>query len=328
MKRKINLILVSLILLVIVGINISYAISSPNVPNDVSSFFEVNNQELSSGETLEMTVDLSKIDCEQFELVLNSNVEIEKIYTDENGVDNSEIKLDKESNDIVINIDKEKLNLNKIVLYYQIPENIELETKLQLNAQIVISENDEEKIVNEKQVEIVIVEKYNEENKNEDNKNEEIKNTEENINKEQQENQPNETSSKNQNTIQNMQDTNSNQVVGSTSSMQSISNSSGSTKTSVTQEETVTYNGSNNNYLSSLEIDGVQLTSDFNKEKSTYFATVEGLETITVTASAEDSSSKVAITGVNLKSGENKVLITVTAENGDVRYYRIYVTNN
>jgi hypothetical protein len=120
----------------------------------------------------------------------------------------------------------------------------------------------------------------------------------------------------------NMQDMNS------SSSMQSMSNSASNAITSVTQEETATYNGSNNNYLASLEIDGVELTSDFNKEKSTYFATVEGLETITVTANAEDSSSKVVITGTDLKSGENKVLISVTAENGEVRYYRIFINNN
>jgi formate-dependent nitrite reductase cytochrome c552 subunit len=107
-----------------------------------------------------------------------------------------------------------------------------------------------------------------------------------------------------------------------------MENSASNEKTSVEQMEVATYNGSNNNYLSSLEIDGINLTSDFNKEKLTYFATVEGLETITVNATAEDSSSNVAITGTNLKSGENKVLISVTAENGDVRYYRIYVTNN
>jgi hypothetical protein len=326
MRKKINLIIVSLILLVIIGINISYAISIPNT----SSFFEVNEQEISSGETLEMTIDLSKIDYEQFELILNSNVEMEKVYADENGVDNSDIKLDKESNDVVINIDKEKLNLSKFVLYYQIPEDTELGTKLQINAQLIINENDEEVVVNEAQVEITIVEKDNEDNEdnedNKDNKNEEIKNPEENINKEQQENQINETVSKNQNAMQNMQGTNSNQVVDSASSMQSMSNSGGDEKTLATQVETAIYNGSNNNYLSSLEIDGVQLTSDFNKEKSTYFATVEELETITVTANAEDSSSKVAITGTELKSGENKVLISVTAENGEVRYYRIYVT--
>ena len=359
MNKKIKLIVVSLILLVIVGINISYAISIP----DTSSFFEVNKKELASGETLEMIMDLSQINYEQFELVLSSNVEIEKVYAD------SDITFNQGSNDVVIDIDKAKLNLNKIVLYYQIPENVELGTKLQLKAQAIIIENDEEKVVNKKQVEITIVEKENEdnknqednknegnekeenknedkknednknqedsknegnekeENKNEDKKNEEIKSPEQNVNKELQGNPSNETASKNlnQNSMQ-KQHSNTNKSSSTTSNLQNMNHNSGNAKTSATPTETATYNGSNNNYLSSLEIDGVQLTSDFNKEKSTYFATVEGLETITVTANAENASSKVAITGTNLKSGENKVLISVTAENGDVRYYRIYVT--
>jgi hypothetical protein len=272
-----------------------------------------------------MTIDLSKIDCEQFKFALNSNIEMKKISTDENITDDSNIKLDKESNGITIDIDKTKLNLNKIVLYYEIPEDIEVGTKLQLEAQVIISEDDKENIIDKNQVEITIADNENQEdNKNENNKIEGDKNFEGNVNQEQQENQSNETVSKNQNNMNDMQITNSNQAVSYTSSTQSMASSS-NLKTSTAQAETATYNGSNNNYLSSLEIDGVELTSDFNKEKLTYFATVEGLETITVTANAEDSSSKVAITGTDLKSGENKVLISVTAENGDVRYYRIYV---
>jgi hypothetical protein len=111
------------------------------------------------------------------------------------------------------------------------------------------------------------------------------------------------------------------------SSMQTIG-SSNETQTSNTKVATAIYNGSNNNYLSSLEIEGVSLTSSFSKEKQTYFVTVEDLETLTVSAVAEDDSSKVTITGTDLKDGENKVLISVTAENGDVRYYRIFVTKN
>jgi hypothetical protein len=330
MNKKIKLIIVSLILFVMVCINFSYAISIPGS----SSFFEVNEEEATQGETIEMTMDLSQINYNQFEIVLNSNVEMENVYTNENVENKDDIVLQKENNDIVINIDKEQLNLNKIVLYYQIPENIEIGTKIQLNAQVQI-ENEvvEDKNINEpdnktqengttiidtKQIEITVVENSNKDKENNNNINQdEEKNT---ANKEQQGTQANETASSNQN---NTQSTNAIQVASSTSGMQSASNS---VKTSTTQ--TATYKGSNNNYLSSLEIDGVQLTADFNKEKSTYFATVEGLEEITVTATAEDSSSNVAITGTSLKSGENKVLISVTAKNGNVRYYRVYITNN
>ena len=334
MNKKVRAIVVVLILLAILGINISYAISN----YDTSSFFDVNKTEITKGETLEMTIDLSKIDYREFRFVLNSNIKIDDLYIDEN-----DIMLDEENNDISIYINKDKLNLSKIVLHYQIPEDIEIETKIELNAQIKI-ENDNENeneiiesgeqdwtIVDTKQVEITIIEKdadnKNDENKiddKEENKNEENKKQEDSTNMKQQENQQNEMISKNNSQNENIQE----KATNSASSMKITSNNGGSTKESTVQTEVATYNGSNNNYLSSLEIEGVQLTTDFNKEKLTYFATVQNIETITVTAIAEDSSSKVAITGTNLKSGENKVLISVTAENGEVRYYRIYVTKN
>ena len=51
------------------------------------------------------------------------------------------------------------------------------------------------------------------------------------------------------------------------------------------------------------------------------------IENLNITAKAEVSSATVTIYGnTNLKSGTNKILINVTAENGDVKTYRIYVT--
>lgn len=329
MNKKIRLIIVSLTVLTILGINISYAISNSNI----SVFFEVNKTEIAKGETLEMTIDLSKIDYKKFEFVLNSNVKIASIYTDEKVTDKDDIILNKEDNDIVIDINKEQLNLSKIVLYYQIPESIEIGTKIELNAQIKIenseTENQEKNdvenqaedskeenwtIVDTKQVEITIIEKNTD---NMDDKNKKDDNEE---NKNQEDNKQNESKNNSQN--ENIQE----KTINNTSSVKNTGNNVESTKGSNAQTDTVTYNGSNNNYLTSLTIEDAQLTTDFNKEKSTYFATVENIEEITVTANVEDSSSKVAITGANLKNGENKVLISVTAENGDVRYYRIYVT--
>ena len=336
MNKKVRVIGTILILLAILGINISYAISN----YDNSSFFEINKTEIAKGEILEMTIDLSKVDYREFEFALSSNVKIDGIYTDE-----KDIMLNEESNDISIDINKEKLNLSKIVLHYQIPEDIEIGTKIELNAQIKIEneeKNDSENqtierseqdwvIVDTKQVEITIIEKdadnKNDENKDdsrEESKNEENKKQENNMNMKQQENQQNEMVSKNNSQNENIQE----KMTNSTSSAKNANSHGESVKEATVQTEVATYNGSNNNYLSSLEIEGVQLTTDFNKEKLTYFATVQNIETITVTVIAEDSSSKVAITGTNLKSGENKVLISVTAENGEVRYYRIYVTKN
>ena len=329
MNKKIRLIIVSLTVLTILGINISYAISNSNM----SVFFEVNKTEIAKGETLEMTIDLSKIDYKEFEFVLNSNVKIASIYTDEKVTDKDDIILNKEDDEIVIDIDKEQLNLSKIVLYYQIPESIEIGTKIELKTQIKIensetenqekndvenqAEDSEEEnwtIVYTKQVEITIIEKNTD---NTDDKNKKDNNEE---NKNQEDNKQNESKNNSQN--ENIQE----KTINNTSSVKNTGNNVESTKGSNAQTDTVTYNGSNNNYLTSLTIEDAQLTTDFNKEKSIYFATVENMEEITVTANVEDSSSKVAITGTNLKNGENKVLISVTAENGDVRYYRIYVT--
>lgn len=311
MNKKIKTVIISIILLTIISINISYAISSIDI---TTSFFEVNKSELVAGETLEMTIDLSKINYSQFKFVLNSNTEIENIYTKE--LDNN-IEIDEQGNDIIIDIDKENLNLDKIILYYLISDNIKSDTKIQFTAQIIIKEKGEEKIRDEEQKEIKIVEKNNQSNEDQ---NPEIKDdnnkNEVNINNNQQ-NNFSEINEKKQE--KNNQNINSDKATNSSNKIQSVSG---------IQTETATYKGSNNNYLSSIEIEGVTLTSNFNKEKTTYFATVEGLETIVINANAEDSNSKVSITGTDLKTGENKILISVTAENGDVRYYRIYVTNN
>jgi len=91
--------------------------------------------------------------------------------------------------------------------------------------------------------------------------------------------------------------------------------------------QTVTYLGSRNNYLSNLTVKGYSLTPKFNKTNNTYFITVgNGVKSVTVTATKEDSSAVVTISGnTSLQVGLNKVLISVLAKNGDVRYYRIYV---
>lgn len=90
----------------------------------------------------------------------------------------------------------------------------------------------------------------------------------------------------------------------------------------------VTYQGSQNNYLESLSITGYDFDSSFKKTTDTYFATVDKTtEKVTVNAIAEDSSAIVTIYGnTNLQEGKNKVLITVTADDGSTRTYKIYIT--
>ena len=71
-----------------------------------------------------------------------------------------------------------------------------------------------------------------------------------------------------------------------------------------------------------------ELDPAFHKTDTTYFLTVGAdVDEISVTAKAEDKKAIAVVTGnTDLKPGLNKVLISVTAENDDVRSYRIYVT--
>lgn len=91
---------------------------------------------------------------------------------------------------------------------------------------------------------------------------------------------------------------------------------------------TVTYAGSWDNYLDELSVSGYEFTREFNKTRDTYFLTVPNDVTdISVSATASDSSAVVAIAGYDdLVVGRNKVMVNVTADDGSVRVYRIYVT--
>lgn len=85
----------------------------------------------------------------------------------------------------------------------------------------------------------------------------------------------------------------------------------------------VTYYYSSNNYLKSLEIDGYEIT--FNKEINEYKITVKSdVTSLDIKAIPEDSRARVEITGnEKFKKGNNTVTITVTAEDGSTREYKI-----
>lgn len=97
-----------------------------------------------------------------------------------------------------------------------------------------------------------------------------------------------------------------------------------------TLTQSVTYQGSQNNYLSSLSITGVEFSSSFKKTTLNYFATVGAdITDLTINAEAEDSSAIVTIYGnKDLKVGKNKVIVTVTAEDGSTKNYIIYITKS
>lgn len=85
---------------------------------------------------------------------------------------------------------------------------------------------------------------------------------------------------------------------------------------------------SSNNNLSSIKIDGVTLTPEFDKDNLEYNAIVEGkTEKINVTAELEDDSAYVDGLGEKeLVEGVNRIELKVTAENGDEKVYVIEIT--
>lgn len=87
----------------------------------------------------------------------------------------------------------------------------------------------------------------------------------------------------------------------------------------------VVYYYSSNNYLKSLEIDGYEI--EFNKVTNEYKIKVKSdVTSLDIKALSEDSRSRVEITGnENFKEGENTVTITVTAEDGTIREYKLVV---
>lgn len=93
-------------------------------------------------------------------------------------------------------------------------------------------------------------------------------------------------------------------------------------------QNTNVYQGSQNNYLKELVVSGYELKNNFQKTTSTYFLDVGSeVQNLNISATPENSASVVTVYGnSNLKTGKNKILITVTAEDGTTRNYRVYVT--
>lgn len=87
----------------------------------------------------------------------------------------------------------------------------------------------------------------------------------------------------------------------------------------------VVYYYSSNNYLKTLEAKGYEIK--FDRDTLEYELNVNNdVKSLDITAIAEDSRSRVEITGnENFKTGKNTVIISVRAENGDVREYKLIV---
>ena len=104
-----------------------------------------------------------------------------------------------------------------------------------------------------------------------------------------------------------------------------VKNEKGTIKTytiNITRED----GKSRNNYLKEITLSDGTIT--FNKDTLNYNVTVEyETDKITVNATAEDSKAKLTYTKENtLKVGENKIIITVEAENNSTKNYTLNVT--
>jgi len=86
---------------------------------------------------------------------------------------------------------------------------------------------------------------------------------------------------------------------------------------------------SSDNTLSSLSVEGYDISPKFSKTTLEYKLEVdESVEKIKVNAKASDSKAKVTGTGEKaITPGENVIKITVTAENGNDKVYKIVVTS-
>lgn len=85
---------------------------------------------------------------------------------------------------------------------------------------------------------------------------------------------------------------------------------------------------STNNYLDNLQVEGYELTPEFEKQTLEYTLNKEvEQETIQITATANDTKASIEGIGkVALKIGENLCRVDVVAESGTVRTYIIKVT--
>lgn len=85
--------------------------------------------------------------------------------------------------------------------------------------------------------------------------------------------------------------------------------------------------GSPNNKLSGLGVDGFALTPTFSRDVTSYDLIVNPSVTeVTVNAVPLSSTASISGTGtIQLQSGNNEITISVKAQNGTVREYQIHV---
>ena len=329
--------------------------------NSTSNFFTSDKAEAAANETVTMKLNLSEVQYDEFTFTLTSNESLEEVT--------SNAPTESGGNTLTISGKKSELNMNSISLAYVVPEDAEEGSTITFSAKVVSKETVEvesvsEELENEIESSNVVEEEVTATQESsmvitviKSTKSDSIatvttgsKDKEENDSSESEEKEQNEDTDK-EKEIDKQTDEKDNKEKGimekeemeksgtdkdkmkkDDSEEDEKQEKTGSQKVSQTSTTTttVTYNGDSNNYLSSLTIDGYELTPGYLKTSNTYFLTVGSeVDSLNVNAVAEDDDAQVTIYGnTNLQTGENKVLVSVTAENGDVKTYRIYVTKN
>ena len=318
MKKYTKLIII-IILLILMVTHLTYSYGTDEKKKQ--EFFEVESTETAITKNIEMTINIDNIEYNDFTLTISSNTNIQKIEVKED----SKIDVTKNNNEISMQFNKKESNLNKITLYFTIPNTVRAGEKIELTATVQNNEKAEEKQVITKKITVVEEEKKenNEETEQPDKKD---NSSNENLNNENEQSKENNQNSQPQvNNTEKMQTQST--IINQSQNTQNIQKA---TVQNTNSENTVTYKGSDNNYLSELSVNSYDLNTEFSKENQTYFVTVNSdTESLEIISSTENSNSKINIYGnENLQEGTNKILITVTAENGNVRNYRIYATKN
>ena len=341
MKRILRIILCEMLIIFLVS---TYFYS---VKADEGKICEIEEKDVYVGENFNLVINLENIKYESFRIVVESDDNTELIATDD------KVKTETISDKTEIKITSKSDFTSKIKLVYKAPnevKNIKFKiTIINESDAIDTPANENETSEAEKIEENIVVnikEKDNSKNDKEDENENKKDDTKENENNESRENEKiddKENTEKNNTNFDKTQEDKkafSNELdslgvenKSNNYSMQeklqeagNVASKTSSMTISSKTDETDEYKGDRNNYLSNLEISNFTLKNEFKKTTQTYFAEVENVDSIDVTAIAEDSSANVKIFGnSDLKTGINKVLIQVTAENGDIRNYKIFV---
>ena len=290
------------------------------------SFLTSSKKEVEAGETIQLTLNLSKIDYESFEFELNSSAN--NLNTIQ--VENESVSTTKAGDKLIITEQKSSIDVDKITLNYTVPTNIETGNIVTLTGVVINSEDE----TNSQDVTITI--KITEKKNNNQNQEQNQASNNSQIfsdNKGRAEGNAemeNGDMKQMQNGMNGENDVQGNGITANSKSSTN-GNQSNAIGTSMSgMQETNTYNGESNNYLTSLSVQGYNFTTEFSKTKTTYFVNVANdVTSLQINTEAEDENATVTVYGnESIKSGQNKILISVTAENGDVKTYRIYVNKS